>query len=146
MERQKLGSEAETRALERERMMLERESADQERTFKAQEMYTRSQESEQRLAFDRERATSEDNFRTQEAAAKAKPEPDPMIAEMDEMNRQAVEQLTALDEKIGQLTEGIVAVVQGQARLEQALSAEKELVRDPKTGKALGVRIKKGNS
>ena len=28
----------------------------------------------------------------------------------------------------------------------RTLSAEKELVRDPKTGKALGVRIKRGNS
>jgi hypothetical protein len=145
MERQKLGSEAETRALERERMMLERESSDQERAFKSYEMQTRSRESEQRLMYDRERAISEDNFRSQEAMARAKPEPDPALAEMDEMNRQAIEQLSALDERIGQLTEGIVAVVQGQARLEQALSAEKELVRDPKTGKALGVRIKKGN-
>jgi hypothetical protein len=53
---------------------------------------------------------------------------------------------TTLDQRIGQLTDGVVAVLEGQARLEQALSAEKELVRDPMTGKAMGVRIKKAKS
>jgi hypothetical protein len=53
---------------------------------------------------------------------------------------------TTLDQRIGQLTDGVVAVLEGQARLEQALSAEKELVRDPMTGKAMGVRIKKAKT
>jgi hypothetical protein len=49
------------------------------------------------------------------------------------------------------LTPAIAALLQGQgehtqaiAGLHQAMSAEKELVRDPKTGKATGVRIKRG--
>jgi hypothetical protein len=141
MERQKLGSEAETRALERERMMLERESSDQERAFKAQEMSTRAQESQQQLEFNRSRAQAEDGFRSQEMALKTPPEqpeemPDPRIDDLSQKQDAVLQGL----EQLAQI------MVRGFEEVKAAASSEKELVRDPKTGKAMGVRIKKGNS
>jgi len=141
MERQKLGSEAESRALERERMMQERENADQERAFKAQELTTKAQESQQQLEFNRSRAQAEDGFRSQEMALKSPPEqpeemPDPRIDDLSQKQDAVLQGL----EQLAQI------MVRGFEEVKAAASSEKELVRDPKTGKAMGVRIKKGNS
>jgi hypothetical protein len=63
--------------------------------------------------------------------------------EKQDVARNTGEQFSAVMDKI---TESIVAVTQGQARLEQAMFAEREVTRDPKTGRALGVRIKKAST
>ena len=121
--------------------MQERESANEERAFKTYEMQTRSRESEQQFEFNRQRAQAEDGFRSQEMALRSPPEqpeemPDPRIDDLSQKQDAVLQGLAQLAQ----------IMVRGFEEVKAAASSEKELVRDPKTGKATGVRIKKGNS
>jgi hypothetical protein len=150
LERDLKAVEASLRRIEANAKVEEVADRKEDRKFNASQRAVQTDEDyrAKKVANDRDQMDLEDRQEERQVRRKKSAMMDDearRVAEDEEMNRQAVEQLAALDQKIEQIAQGLQMVASTQQMLERSITAEKEVVRDPKTGRATGVRLKQAN-
>jgi hypothetical protein len=150
LERELKAVEASLRRIEANAKVEEVADRKEDRKFNASQRVEKDAEDfrARKVANDRDQMDLEDREEERQVRRKKSAMMDDearRVAEDEEMNRQAMEQLAALNQKIEQIGQGLQMVASTQQMLERSITAEKEVVRDPKTGRATGVRLKQAN-